>query len=467
MIVKAALSTVVVCAMAILLLPGNASAQFASQVKVSDTVEGNPIPGLSAARCGTNIVVGFADSEGASAGTTTAGPGFAVSKNNGATFSDLGVLSDLSLGFGGGDSPVIACSSSSLFYYATVRIFADDTQCAVTCTQIAVSPSVNGGTSWNAALPASTATFDIYQLQSPSIAIDPSNPQRMYAAYINHNFAQPNDYSGCDEGDMYILEVVASADGGKTWNGRSASSPGATGSPNLQPDHTCNSTGFDTRHTGILVAPSVVVSPSGAVYVAYEFVGTNVNGVAAPNEIRFTRSLDHGTTYGAPLTVSNHAINNALPEIGVDRTHSPHRGEIFVTWSGAPAGTHTDVLVSDSLNGGTSFSFPQPISPAPGAGTGRFQSNPVIAVDNDGQVQACFYNAATNTPTTSTAYSYNCATSINHAATWQTQKLVNSAPAGYDAVTSDFLTHHDGFFTPYELQTSGQKHVVGQFSDIN
>jgi hypothetical protein len=125
------------------------------------------------------------------------------------------------------------------------------------------------------------------------------------------------------------------------------------------------------------------------------------------------------------------------------------------------------VLESDSLNGGDSFSFPRPVNGTPGTGLGRFQANPVIAVDNDGDVQVCYYNTPTNTPTSTSVYSYNCVTSSTHAATWTLQRATNSAPAGYDAVTSDFLTHHDGFFTAYELQTSGQKHVVGQFSDLN
>ena len=45
--------------------------------------------------------------------------------------------------------------------------------------------------------------------------------------------------------------------------------------------------------------------------------------------------------------------------------------------------------------------------------------------------------------------------------------MANSASAGYDAVTSDFLQHHDGFFNAFELQTNGVSHVAGQFSDIN
>jgi hypothetical protein len=45
------------------------------------------------------------------------------------------------------------------------------------------------------------------------------------------------------------------------------------------------------------------------------------------------------------------------------------------------------------------------------------------------------------------------------------QRLANSAPVGFDAVTSDFLLHNDGFFTAFELQSSGHRYVFGEKSD--
>ena len=465
MSVKVAVKCLVAVAGAVLLFSGTASAQFSGQVKVSNAIEGSGTSqGVSAARCGYDIVVGFGDAEPSNPGSTA---GFSVSKDNGKTFSDLGVLADPAIFFGGGDSPVIACSSSNLFYYATIRNFGDSFLCFVGCSEVALSISTNGGSKWNAPVVASSVTEDIYELHSPSFAIDPTNPNRLYAAYINNNFAGPNDYPGCDDANEFILEVVTSGDGGKTWDSRAF--PGSERGPvNIQPDHTCTGFGFDARHTGSLAAPSVVVSPTGVVYVVYEFVGVSANNVpVAPDEIRFTRSTDHGATFSAPLTVSSDAIDNALPQIAVNRTNSPRRGAIYVAWSGSPTKTYTDVLVSDSLNGGTSFSFPRPISPTPAAGSGRFQSNPVISVDNDGQVAACFYDTPTNSPTSSSVYSYNCATSFNNAATWQVQRVVSSAPVGFDAVITDFLTHHDGFFTAFELQTNGQRHVAGELGDIN
>jgi hypothetical protein len=94
------------------------------------------------------------------------------------------------------------------------------------------------------------------------------------------------------------------------------------------------------------------------------------------------------------------------------------------------------------------------------------QVNPMVAVDNDGQVATCYYVTGTNTPTSSSNYFYNCLTSFNHAATWVSyQKLVTSAPPGFDALTSDFLLKNDGFFTAYETQSSTQRQVVGRKAD--
>jgi len=182
--------------------------------------------------------------------------------------------------------------------------------------------------------------------------------------------------------------------------------------------------------------------------------------------VRFVRSLDHGITFSKPATISTDIIANSGVQLAVDRSNTAHRGTVYLSWSGTPTETYTDVLVSDSTNFGVAFSFPRPISHAPAAGIQRFQTSPVLAVDNDGEVSACFYQTPHNTPTSSSAYSYDCAMSFTHAATWQTRRVVSSAPVGYDALTSDFFLHNDGFFTAFELQASGKRHVISQKFDL-
>jgi len=211
--------------------------------------------------------------------------------------------------------------------------------------------------------------------------------------------------------------------------------------------------------------PSIAVSPGGKVYVAYGWIA-NVFLPPTTREIRFARSLDHGRTFSPPLAVTTETVDRALPKLAVDRTTSTHRGTIYLTWSGSPTGTYTDILASESTNFGLSFSFPRPIIHNSAAGTQRFQTNPVLAVHNDGEVATCFYQTPHNAPTSSSVYSYDCAMSFNHAATWQIRQVVSSAPVGYDAITSDFLLHNEGFFTAFELQASGKRLVVGQKFDL-
>jgi hypothetical protein len=460
MSIKLAVACAVAFAMGILLLPANAFAQTGSIFKVSNAIEGSNNPqGMSVARCGPGIVVGFGDQE---PGAPSSNAGLAISKNA-AVFTDLGTLAAPSLRYGGSDTPVIACSNPTTFYYGTLGFNGDaSVGCAVTCSEVAVSLSKDGGSTWNAPVVASWVANDIYEINTPSLGLDPSNAKRLYSAYINHNSVGPNDFPGCSNGDEYLLEIVRSTDGGKTWNGRT--NPAQSGpSANIpQPDYACTSPGFAPQHSGELAWPTVIVSPAGKVYVAYLFIGNN-----SPNEIRITTSVDGGATFSTPMTVSQTAINGAQPVLGVDRTSSGNRGEVYVAWSGSRTGNSTDVLVSESLNSGASFSFARPINPAPVTGAGHFQINPVLAVDNDGQVAVCFYETPGNLPASNSVYSYNCALSFNHAATWQVRSVKTGVPVGYGAVTSDFLLHNDGFFTTFEVQANGTRSVVGQKFEMN
>jgi len=100
--------------------------------------------------------------------------------------------------------------------------------------------------------------------------------------------------------------------------------------------------------------------------------------------------------------VSNDAVFNAFPQLAVDRTSNElSRGDLPDV-VGHAAWDSTEVLMSDSLNLGLSFSF-----------LGRSRH---VAGDADqpsgcgGQRRAsanCYYVTATNTPTSSSNYFYN------------------------------------------------------------
>jgi hypothetical protein len=460
--VRAAWACVATCAMC-LLLGGAARAQWSSPTNVGIVESVASFPpgvsaGASAARCGNRVVVGFDDSE---SGVKNSFGGYAVSSDGGATFRDLGVLpvSTEDPGFGPDrlvGQPSLACGSSQLFYYAASfipdRPFIAPCEQGPLCAAISVSISRDGGMTWTLPTMAAIQSGDTHSLFSPSTAVDSSSLPRIYIAYVDDNlFGPPFDYVFPECANTFeVMEVrlARSIDNGKTWTTSAI-------------DHACgSSTNPETQ--GVLESPNVAISPSGKVYITYEFHQLTGTPTPGENEIRFTRSVNQGQTFSPPIVVSKDAIDNARPRLAVDRTISSFRGAIYLTWSGMPRGTTTEVLMSDSLNQGVSFSFPRAVR---GTSVGT-QINPVVAVDNDGQVATCYYVTGTNTPTSSSNYFYNCLTSFNHAATWASyQKLGTSAPLGLDALTSDSLLQNHGFFTAFEQSERTQRKLLGSRSD--
>src|SRR5882762_11673911 len=118
--IKLVVASAVVFVGGSLLLANDASAQFGRQVKVSDAVEpgfgGFHEPGISAARCGNNVVVGFGDTE---SGKANSGAGYAISSDGARSFRDFCVLpvpTNDNFGFGPdavGANPSVACANRS------------------------------------------------------------------------------------------------------------------------------------------------------------------------------------------------------------------------------------------------------------------------------------------------------------------------------------------------------------------
>src|SRR5712671_422961 len=132
------LKCAVVCTVSALALAASASAQWNGSIVVTNAIEPGPngqnIGGVTAARCGNNVVVGFGDFE---KGITNSTAGYAASSDGGLTFHDLGVLpaSTEDAGFGPKDAlgdfgtqrPVdhevsLAGAGPQLFYYATLDL---------------------------------------------------------------------------------------------------------------------------------------------------------------------------------------------------------------------------------------------------------------------------------------------------------------------------------------------------------
>ncbi len=209
------------------------------------------------------------------------------------------------------------------------------------------------------------------QPNEPAIAVDPRNPARMAG--------------GANQDNVY-----RSDDGGRTWRGDSLTSRyNVRGDPSLAADTTgafyffhlsdsmggqgysldrivcqrldSGGSGWDSgTGIGLKSLPAVqdkewpAVDPrSNALYVTWtQFDHFNSTDPADSSNILFSKSLDRGATWNAPLRINQTAgdcldsgftVEGAVPAIGPN-------GEIYVSWMG-PAG-----LVFDrSLDGGQTW----------------------------------------------------------------------------------------------------------------
>ncbi len=162
-------------------------------------------------------------------------------------------------------------------------------------------------------------------------------------------------------------------------------------------------------------------------------------GSGAGESLDVVLSNDGGNTFGAPIKVANVVeysdpqIRNGafLPSATTDRT----TGNLYVVYQANNGGVPR-IMFTKSTNGGTTWSAPIPISNNP-ANTGVF--NPAIAASPDGQtLTAAFYDHRAN-PGQPTLVDMYFAQSFDGGATWQPNiRLTNvSTDASLAPLTSE------------------------------
>jgi hypothetical protein len=186
--------------------------------------------------------------------------------------------------------------------------------------------------------------------QAPSIAVDPTNPQHLVAAFMDYSLLTTG-YAG--------IGVKVSNDGGKTWTPSTISVP----LPNdpSDPNDPKNPKDFDQG----AAAPTVAFDAQGNVYVSYmaaTFLGgqptiTSIalndskqrgDGLTSRNGIFVVESTTGGQTWGQPVTVDANAYDpgtgtkvpfDTFPEMAVDTfaklpngQANPNYGHVYVTW---------------------------------------------------------------------------------------------------------------------------------------
>ena len=435
----------------------------------------------STAWCGRNVVTGYNDSS-AVLTTLNSGSGglsfsgVAHSDDGGKTFTDLGYLDPGSSPFNFlVGNPSLACANESRFYYASM--FSTTVQTSPTRITfkeaIGINVSNDGGRTWSTPIPA-VLLDAAHLLERESLAIDPSNPQRLFVTFTDLDFTIAKA-GPCIGDTQMLIHMVRSTDGGQSWSKAQVLK------------RICNNTGNAVNGS------RVVVGPSGEVYVTYLFYD-NINGREL---IQVRRSEDHGVTFRKEIDVSTVVqagadsmlqglfLSNEYPSLAVDLSQNESRGTLYLAWtdgrnhsqfdlfSGTGAYNFGDVLLSTSVDQGKHWSTPIGVSPA-ADGASRDQFLPWVAVDSTSNVAVC-YSDRRNDPQNN-AIDHYCSVSKDHGSSFQDLRLTDQNWSTghsndlvlqpyymetYDGVSPDWTGRHAGFFSAFQLQNYGNPNAYG------
>ena len=454
-----------------------------TQVNVPSTdVDFSPFAGFtqsetSTAWCGKSVVVGWNDSGSFFQSGGRSLNGYSRSTNRGRTFTDLGFLPAPS-GLLSGD-PVIGCTDEQTFYYASLFE-------TPTTSDLSVSKSTDGGFSWAPPVSAVSkpSVSPLHFLDKPWMAVDPTNPQRIYVTYTDFDDTETRCVGAGNE--RLAIEVVNSTDGGTTW-----SSP-------VVVREVCQ----DTSGTGSIVQGSqVVVDSHGNVFVVWEEFETSRKSFMPGTEvIKSSKSKDKGANWSPPVMVASvsHPVgefgpfglfqgafrNQEFPALAVDRSGGETNGNLYVAWNEGtlcfpdllPRGgtyCYADIMATRSTDGGATWSTPERVNQnteplESGLGTDQFM--PGIAVDKNGTVAICFYDRR-NDPR-NFLIGRTCGTKVGEAfseipiatdgwpAVVSQDFLSNPTYMGdYDSVASDFLQKRGGFIGAFGENSKGEPNV--------
>ncbi|HJZ62799.1 MAG TPA: PKD domain-containing protein [Candidatus Acidoferrum sp.] len=133
-----------------------------------------------------------------------------------------------------------------------------------------------------------------------------------------------------------------------------------------------------STNTGGSMAPQMALDPAGNINVVWE------DDILSASDITFSRSQDHGATFSAPKSLSHNVGNSNSAMIAVDLS-----GNINVVWENDSPGNF-DIFYTRSTDGGQNFSALLNLSNSPGTA-----KSAQIATDLGGNINVVW---ADNTP---------------------------------------------------------------------
>jgi hypothetical protein len=260
---------------------------------------------------------------------------FYRSTNGGNTWTESQMVSN-SLGVYG--DPVVLFDSLGNLYYAHLS----NPISGWWIDRIVVQKSTDNGLTWNDGVGVGQGIQPQAQ-DKEWLAVD--HTQSPYRGTIYVTWTEFDSYGSTNPADSSRIRFSKSIDLGETWS---------TAKTISDVSGDC----VDSDNTDEGAVPCV--GPNGEVYVSW----------AGPLGLMFDKSTNGGQTWGTDVFVSDIPGGwdfdvsgiyraNGLPITMCDISNSPYNGYIYVVWSDQRNGaTDTDIFMSKSTNGGTTWSSP-------------------------------------------------------------------------------------------------------------